>query len=69
MSANFENKKVVVSEIEGYAKEAKVSTAGIRGPQNILYPQDTRFPINLVGIYISHISYKINTPPRCNAPT
>ena len=23
-----------------YAKEAKVSTAGIRGPQNILYPQD-----------------------------
>ena len=23
MSANFENKKVVVSEIEGYAKEAK----------------------------------------------
>ena len=22
----------------GYSKEAKVSTAGIRGPQNILYP-------------------------------
>ena len=34
-----------------YAKEAKVSTAGIRGPQNILFPQDTRFPINLVGQY------------------
>ena len=32
----------------GYAKEAKVSTAGIRGPQNIIYPQDTRFPINLI---------------------
>ena len=26
----------------GYAKEAKVSTAGIRGPQNILFPQDLR---------------------------
>lgn len=36
-----------------YAKEAKVSTAGIRGPQNILFPQDTRFPINLVGIVLA----------------
>ena len=33
-----------------YEKEAKVSTAGIRGPQNILYPEDTRFPINMIGI-------------------
>ena len=40
----------------GYAKEAKVSTAGIRGPQNILYPQDTRFPINLVGIVLSTLA-------------
>lgn len=39
-----------------YAKEAKVSTAGIRGPQNILYPQDTRFPINLVGIVLGNFS-------------
>ena len=37
----------------GYAKEAQVSTAGIRGPQNILYPQDTRFPINLIGIILA----------------
>lgn len=36
-----------------YSKEAKVSTAGIRGPQNILFPQDTRFPINLVGIVLA----------------
>ena len=36
-----------------YSKEAKVSTAGIRGPQNILYPQDTRFPINLIGIILA----------------
>ena len=39
-----------------YAKEAKVSTAGIRGPQNILNPQDTRFPINLVGIVLATLA-------------
>jgi len=39
-----------------YAKEAKVSTAGIRGPQNILYPQDTRFPINLIGIILATLA-------------
>ena len=39
-----------------YAKEAKVSTAGSRGPQNILYPQDTRFPINLVGIVLATLA-------------
>lgn len=39
-----------------YAKEANVSTAGIRGPQNILYPQDTRFPINLVGIVLATLA-------------
>ena len=40
----------------GYAKEAKVSTAGIRGPQNILNPQDTRFPINLIGIVLATLA-------------
>ena len=39
-----------------YEKEAKVSTAGIRGPQNILYPQDTRFPINLIGIILATLA-------------
>ena len=38
---------------KNYAKEAEVSTAGIRGPQNILYPHDTRFPINLIGIMLA----------------
>lgn len=41
---------------ENYAKEAKVSTAGIRGLQNILYPQDTRFPINLVGVVLATLA-------------
>lgn len=36
-----------------YAKEAAVSTAGIRGQQNILYPHDARFPINVIGIILA----------------
>ncbi len=39
-----------------YEKEARVSTAGIRGPQNILYPHDTRFPINTVGIMLATLA-------------
>ena len=39
-----------------YAKEAKVSTSGIRGPQNILFPQDSRFPINLFGIVLATLA-------------
>ena len=38
---------------DNYAKEARVSTAGIRGPQNILYPWDTRFPINQIGLVLA----------------
>lgn len=36
-----------------YEKEAKSSTAGIRGLQNPLYPWDTRYPINLVGMILA----------------
>jgi phosphomannomutase len=39
-----------------YEKEAQVSTAGIRGPQNILYPQDTRFPINTIGVTLATLA-------------
>ena len=42
--------------LSNYEKEAKVSTAGIRGPQNILYPHDTRFPINLIGIMLATVA-------------
>jgi len=41
---------------DGYKKEALVSTAGIRGPQNILYPHDTRFPINTIGITLATLA-------------
>ncbi len=41
---------------KNYEKEARVSTAGIRGPQNILYPHDTRFPINTIGITLATLA-------------
>ncbi len=41
---------------DNYSKVAKASTAGIRGPQNILYPHDTRFPINTVGIMLATLA-------------
>ena len=39
--------------LRNYEKEAAVSTAGIRGPQNILFPYDFRFPINVMGIMLA----------------
>ena len=39
--------------LKNYEKEAKVSTGGIRGPQNVLYPWDTRFPINQMGVVLA----------------
>lgn len=41
---------------DSYKKEAMVSTAGIRGPQNVLYPHDTRFPINTIGITLATLA-------------
>ena len=41
---------------QGYKKEALVSTAGIRGPQNIIYPHDTRFPINTIGMTLATLA-------------
>lgn len=42
--------------LNSYEKEAKVSTGGIRGPQNILYPWDTRFPINVIGVLLATLA-------------
>ena len=39
--------------LANYKKEAKVSTGGIRGAQNILYYWDTRFPINQMGVALA----------------
>lgn len=44
------------SWFQAYKKEALVSTAGIRGPQNILYPHDTRFPINTMGVTLATLA-------------
>lgn len=39
--------------LANYKKEAMVSTAGIRGVQNILYYWDTRFPIHQLGVTLA----------------
>ncbi len=36
-----------------YKRESQASTGGIRGPQNVLYPWDMRFPINQVGVILA----------------
>lgn len=43
----------ILSWFKLYKEEAKVSTAGIRGLQNPLYPWDTRYPLNLVGMMLA----------------
>jgi phosphomannomutase len=55
----FRLTKKVIDKLElrdwfkNYKKEALISTAGIRGAQNILCPWDTRFPINQMGITLA----------------
>ena len=56
MSANFENKKVVVSEIEGYAKEAKsIVLVDYRG---LTVAEDTQLRKQLREAGISYKVYK-----------
>jgi phosphomannomutase len=50
---------------QNYEKEAQVSTAGIRGPQNILWPQDTRFPINIIGIALATYAKGLVALAKC----
>lgn len=38
---------------KNYKKEAEISTGGIRGAQNILYPWDSRFAIHQLGIVLA----------------
>ncbi len=42
--------------LANYKKEAEVSTGGIRGPQNVIYPWDTRFPINQIGMALATLA-------------
>lgn len=57
----------ILEWFEGYEKEALVSTAGIRGPQNILFPQDTRFPINLIGIMLATLAKALVAVEKSNS--
>lgn len=45
--------------LANYKKEAEISTGGIRGPQNIVYYWDTRFPINQLGLVLATIGKAI----------
>lgn len=58
LELNAENiKKWKLEEwFEDYKKIAMVSTGGIRGPQNIKYYWDFRFPINQLGVALATIS-------------
>jgi phosphomannomutase len=42
--------------LKNYRKEAVVSTSGIRGTQNVLYPWDYRFPLNEIGITLATLA-------------
>jgi len=42
--------------LNNYRHEAQHSTGGIRGPQNVLYYWDTRFPINQLGVALATIA-------------
>jgi len=45
--------------LANYRKEAEVSTSGIRGPQNVFYYWDYRFPLNQLGVTLATIG-KVN---------
>lgn len=60
ITKSFIEKNNLNAWLDNYRKEALVSTAGIRGPQNILYPWDTRFPIHMVGVLLAtHAKAKV----------
>ena len=50
-------KKLKLEEwLRDYEKEAELATGAIRGPQNVLYPWDTRFPISQVGVILATLA-------------
>ena len=55
--------------LKNYEKEAAVSTAGIRGPQNILFPYDVRFPINIMGIMLATYAKALVAKEKYNGKT
>ncbi len=53
LNRDFVQKYGLERWLANYKKEAQHSTGGIRGPQNILYPWDSRFPINQIGVVLA----------------
>ncbi|MFC1753946.1 hypothetical protein ACFL96_11250, partial [Thermoproteota archaeon] len=56
LTKEFVEKHKLRQWLANYKKEAMVSTAGIRGPQNVLYPWDHRFPLNQLGIALATLA-------------
>ena len=52
--------------LANYKKEARASTAGIRGAQNVLYPWDVRFPINELGIALATLAKALVLKAKSN---
>ncbi len=53
INKDFVEKYELEKWLQNYKKEAQHSTGGIRGPQNILYSWDSRFPINQIGVVLA----------------
>ncbi|MEK7496417.1 MAG: hypothetical protein AAB657_00760, partial [Patescibacteria group bacterium] len=51
--------------LKNYRLVAQCSTGGIRGPQNVLYPWDTRFTINEVGVALATIAKVLVLKDQC----
>ena len=53
LDAGWINRLNLWEWFRNYKRESQASTGGIRGPQNVLYPWDMRFPINQVGVILA----------------
>ena len=53
LDAEWINRLNLWEWFSNYKKESQASTGGIRGPQNVLYPWDMRFPINQIGVALA----------------
>ena len=53
LDAGWINRLNLWEWLRNYKRESQASTGGIRGPQNVLYPWDMRFPINQVGVVLA----------------
>lgn len=56
LTKEFVEKYKLRDWLANYRKEAAVSTGGVRGAQNVLYPWDTRFKLNQLGVALATLA-------------